>query len=152
MSEEFAKHERETEFKRDYNVCYTCSLKTELQPRHQVTKKALPLTRPFIPPIFSTIAANFVYCDNSSCTSLTDTPLPRATRVHRPGWQENSSAPLGLSEALQINADLKMTKVFYHKAKSTIKRHRETSKILSTSVALARKLLVCFPISLDLAL
>ena len=59
----------------------------------------LPLNSPLIPPIFFTIAANFVYCDNNSCTSRTDTPLPRATRVLLPGWRENSLAPLGLSSS-----------------------------------------------------
>ena len=64
-----------------------------------VKRAKLPLNKPLIPPIFFTIAANLVYCDKSSCTSRTDTPLPRATRVERPGWRENSFAPLGLSSS-----------------------------------------------------
>ena len=64
-----------------------------------VKRAKLPLNNPLIPPIFFTIAANLVYCDKSSCTSRTDTPLPRATRVERPGWRENSFAPLGLSSS-----------------------------------------------------
>ena len=70
---------------------------------HKCTKtKGIPLKRPFIPPIFFTIAANLVYCDSSSWTSRTDTPQPRATRVERPGWRENSFAPLGLSSSKNI--------------------------------------------------
>ena len=64
-----------------------------------VKRAKLPLNKPLIPPIFFTIAANLVYCDKSSCTSRTDTPQPRATRVERPGWRENSFAPLGLSSS-----------------------------------------------------
>ena len=84
MSEEFAKHERETEFKKDYNVCYTCSLKTELQPRHQVTKKALLLP-------------SFQPLQQISCTATT-APVPHS-RTHRCHVQHACTALVGRKTA-----------------------------------------------------
>ena len=52
-----------------------------------------PPNSPFTPPIFFTTWANLVYCVINSCTSLDDTPAPRATRWYRDGFLENVFAP-----------------------------------------------------------
>ena len=61
-----------------------------------------PLNKPLIPPIFLTMAANLVYCESSSWTSLVEAPAPRATRAVRLGWRENNFAPLGLSSSGKV--------------------------------------------------
>ena len=54
------------------------------------------------PPIFFTMAANLVYCESSSLTSLVEAPAPRATRAVRLGWRENNFTPLGLSSSGKV--------------------------------------------------
>lgn len=58
-----------------------------------------PLKSPLIPPIFLTIWANLVYCVRSSCTSLVDTPDPRATLWILPGCLLKTLAPSVLSSS-----------------------------------------------------
>uniref|UniRef100_A0A915J4J1 Uncharacterized protein n=1 Tax=Romanomermis culicivorax TaxID=13658 RepID=A0A915J4J1_ROMCU len=58
-----------------------------------------PLNNPLMLPIFLTISANFLYCCNSSFTSPTDVPEPRATRAIRPGCFWNSSVAFKLSSS-----------------------------------------------------
>ena len=102
-----------------------------------VKKAKLPLNKPLIPPIFFTIAANLVYCDKSSCTSRTDTPLPRATRVERPGWRENSFAPLGLSSSENEKSRRFLTRKLTRKLKVSSFYPALHCKILLNTIARA---------------